>query len=142
MEDSNRCCCSLIDLPKSFLSQLLSLCNDDETKHALLCVSKSAFDTITELAPAAACKQGSHPTAQQLQQLLCMGRGLQALLLPDSANDVELSEELQLQGLQTVVLNYRCVLCAVVCHATADCSRAWRYAAMVSGTAHIVLCCC
>ena len=95
----------LLDLPKSFLAQVLSLC-DAQTRHALLCVSKSSYDLCMELCPCALVCWGT-PTAARLEMVLRMG-GLRALLLPDSSQCEALSPDLQLAGLSTVVLNYRC----------------------------------
>lgn len=104
---------SLLDLPRPFLSQLLNELDDFDAAQSLIGVSKSAFQLVFELKPAALVLWGSSPaTARRLQQLLPLG-GLRALLLPDSDENVDLPKPLQLPGLKTAVLNYRCDTAAV-----------------------------
>lgn len=99
---------SLLDLPRPFLSQLLNELDDFEAAQSLISVSRSTFQLVFELKPAALVLWGSTPaTARTLQQLLPLG-GLRVLLLPDSDENVDLPRHLQLPGLKTAVLNYRC----------------------------------
>lgn len=95
---------SLLDLPKSFLAQLLTRV-DPDTKRSLSCASKSAFDLVLELQPGALVLWGTAAEGR-LELLLRMG-GLRVLLLPDSSGDKELPCDLNLPDLRTVVLNYR-----------------------------------
>jgi len=97
---------SLLDLPKSFLAQLLTRV-DPGTKRSLSCASKSAFDLVLELQPSGALVLwGTAAEGRRLELLLRMG-GLRVLLLPDSSRDKELPCDLNLPDLRTVMLNYR-----------------------------------
>jgi hypothetical protein len=100
---------SLLDLPRPFLSQLLDELGGFEAARSLLFASKTAFQLVFELKPGALVLWGSHGAVanKRLQQLLPLG-GLRALLMPDSDETVIVPDHLQLPGLKTAVVNYRC----------------------------------
>jgi hypothetical protein len=99
---------SLLDLPRPFLRQLLDEV-DWESARCLICASRSSLQLLFDLKPAAVAVWG-RATGQRLNTLLQLG-GLGALFLPDSRADCQVAPDVQLQGLQVAVLNYRCGVC-------------------------------